>query len=44
MWDYLNPDWNVIRIVWLRSKINMLDESQIESEKTIESNQIENII
>ena len=30
MWDFLKPDWNVIRIVWLGSKINTLDVSWIK--------------
>ena len=44
MWDSLRPDWNVIRIVWLGSKINRLDESRIESKIIIESNQIKTTI
>ena len=43
MWDSLKPDWSVIRIVWLGSKINTLDLSQIEAEKTSEPSQIEKI-
>ena len=31
MWDSLKPDWNVILIVWLRSKINTVDVNRIES-------------
>ena len=40
MWDSLKPDWGVIRIVWLRPKINTLDVSRIEPKKTSESSQI----
>ena len=51
MWNSLNPEYSLIRIVWLKTKINILDVNQIKykkqfslikSKQKIESNQIKN--
>ena len=41
MGDFLDPDWNVNIITWLKSKINALNSSQIELKKT-DSNPVKN--
>ena len=40
MWDSLKNDWNRVQMMWLGSGGEALNLSWIESEKTIESNQI----
>ena len=38
MWEYLKPDWNGTRMMWLKLKLIMLNASWIELKKMIKIN------